>query len=129
MKGKVSCITKLQGKVHLSLRMKLVKLAADNRAIKRDNKLRCNPRAVINFGKESIRLSHLILDTKLSPKKRKIPLRQERKTRLNDDGLFFPIPTNNEQHTLFEAFNLTEKIKITPGFFFGFPMILNLNLL
>ena len=69
--------------------MKPVKVAADNRAIKRDDKICLNPRNSINVGKEFIS-SCLLLDTKLLPKKRETSTRKERKARLKDDILFFP---------------------------------------
>ena len=51
MKDKVSCITNLQGKVHMSACMKSAKVAADIRVIKRDDKLNLNPRNSINSRK------------------------------------------------------------------------------
>ena len=92
MNEKESCITKLQGKVHMSACIKSAKVAADNRAIKRDDKLRLSPRNGMNARKDFIRLSHLLLDTKLLPKKRDTLIRQERTARLKDDILSSPTP-------------------------------------
>ena len=82
--------------------MKSVKVAADYRAIKRDDKLRLNLRNGIHIGKDFIRLSRLLLNKTRTKSKTKI---------------WYTLLTNtkhNKYYNMREIFNLLEKMKLTP---------------